>query len=133
MRSNRLRFLVRIDVDQMKIDALRLELLAELPDLRRHPIRDRAIGPDKDDDVDAAFAVPGRPAYRARGGYLGSELRLALSRRASDSLSWFVSVRAMSLSGAANSDSPLLLRSATLDVGAGLLWTPWRSRQRAPG
>ena len=56
MRSNRLRFLVRIDVDQMKIDALRLELLAELPDLRRHPIRDRAIGPDKDDDVDAAFA-----------------------------------------------------------------------------
>jgi outer membrane scaffolding protein for murein synthesis (MipA/OmpV family) len=84
-------------------------------------------------DVDAAFAVPGRPAYRARGGYLGSELRLALSRRASDSLSWFVAVRAMSLHGAANSDSPLLLRSATLDVGAGLLWTPWRSRQRAPG
>jgi outer membrane protein len=84
-------------------------------------------------DVDAAYAVPGRPAYRARSGYLGTELRLALSRRVSASLSWFVAVRAMSLHGAANELSPLLIRTTTLDVGAGLLWTPWRSRQLVPG
>jgi MipA family protein len=84
-------------------------------------------------DVDVPYVAPGRPAYRARSGYLGTELKLTLSRRVSDSLSWFVAARAMSLHGAANERSPLLLRSTTLDVGAGLLWTPWRSRQVVPG
>jgi outer membrane protein len=84
-------------------------------------------------DVDPRYAAAGRPAYRAGGGYLGTEFKLTLSRRAGESVSWFVAARAMSLHGAANEQSPLLRRSTTLDVGVGLLWTPWRSRQPAPG
>jgi outer membrane scaffolding protein for murein synthesis (MipA/OmpV family) len=80
--------------------------------------------------VDPQYATTARPAHRARGGYLGTELKLTLSRRAGDSLSWFVALRAMSLHGSANESSPLLRRDATVDVGAGLLWTPWRSAQR---
>jgi outer membrane scaffolding protein for murein synthesis (MipA/OmpV family) len=78
--------------------------------------------------VDPAHATAARPAYRARAGYLGTQLKLTLSRRVSDSLSWFVAVRAMSLHGTRNDASPLLRSESGVDVGAGLLWTPLRSR-----
>ena len=81
--------------------------------------------------VEPAQAKAGRPAYAARGGYLGTELSLGLSGRQSDNLSWFVSVRGMSLHGAANSASPLLRSQANYSVGAGLIWTPWHSEARA--
>jgi outer membrane protein len=82
-------------------------------------------------EVTPAQATPARPAYGARGGYLGTELKATLSRRVSDSVSWFVAVRALSLGGAANEASPLLRRTSQLDVGAGLVWTPWRSSRPA--
>jgi outer membrane scaffolding protein for murein synthesis (MipA/OmpV family) len=72
-------------------------------------------------------AMAGRPAYAARAGYLGTELKATVSHRISGSLSWFVAVRALSLHGAANEDSPLLQRSGQIDLGAGLVWTPWKS------
>jgi MipA family protein len=78
-------------------------------------------------EVDPAFATASRPAYRARAGYLGTEFKLSLNRRLSPSLAWFVLFRAMSLHGAANSDSPLLRDKSNLNVGIGLLWTPLRS------
>lgn len=81
--------------------------------------------------VDAAFATAERPAWRARAGYLGTELNLTVSRRTSESLSWFAGVRAMSLHGAANADSPLHRRSVGVGVGVGLVWTPWRSDMSA--
>jgi outer membrane scaffolding protein for murein synthesis (MipA/OmpV family) len=81
--------------------------------------------------VEPAQAKAGRPAYAARAGYLGTELSLGLSGRQSDSLSWFVSARGMSLHGAANSASPLLRSQTNYSVGAGLIWTPWRSEARA--
>jgi outer membrane protein len=76
-------------------------------------------------------ATPTRPAYSARAGYLGTQLALGLSRRVSDSLEWFVSARALSLHGAANADSPLMRASSNFSVGAGVVWTPWRSAARA--
>ena len=76
-------------------------------------------------------ALPSRPAYAARAGYLGTEWKATLSRRVSTSVSWFVAARAMTLHGAANEDSPLLRRKSQLDVGAGLVWTPWRSSRPA--
>lgn len=82
-------------------------------------------------EVASGQAVPGRPAYAARAGYLGTELKATLTRRVSDSVSWFVAVRAMSLDGAANEASPLLRRTSQLDVGAGMVWTPWRSSRPA--
>ena len=82
-------------------------------------------------EVEPSQATPERPAYQARAGYLGTELNLTLSRRHSDSLSWFVTARGMSLHGAANLRSPLLRDTGTLSVGAGILWTPWHSQGRA--
>jgi len=75
-------------------------------------------------------ATPIRPAYRARAGYLGTQLRLSLSRRIDERLSWFVAAQAQSLHGSANADSPLLLRHGGVGMGIGLLWTPWRSTTR---
>lgn len=76
-------------------------------------------------------ARPGRPAYSARAGYLGTELKLTLSQRASENVTWFAGLRVLSLHGAANEASPLLLDKTNLGLGAGLLWTPWRSQARA--
>ncbi|WP_088279279.1 MipA/OmpV family protein [Ideonella sp. A 288] len=77
--------------------------------------------------VDPSEATAQRPAYRARAGYLGTEVGATLSHRMSRDLSWFVAARGMSLHGAANTDSPLLRERSQLSVGAGVVWTPWRS------
>ncbi|HEY0857013.1 MAG TPA: MipA/OmpV family protein [Albitalea sp.] len=82
--------------------------------------------------VDASQATPQRPAHRARAGYLGTELALTLSGRRSASLSWFVTARGMSLHGAANASSPLLRDKSNFNLGAGLVWMPWRSSALAP-
>ena len=81
--------------------------------------------------VDPADATAARPAYRARAGYLGTEAAATLSHRTAPDLSWFVTARAMSLHGAANAASPLLRERANLSVGAGVVWTPWRSAASA--
>jgi outer membrane scaffolding protein for murein synthesis (MipA/OmpV family) len=81
--------------------------------------------------VDASQATPTRPAYDARAGYLGTEASLTLTGRQSGSLSWFASVRAMSLHGAANTASPLLRDRSNFSIGAGVMWTPWQSAARA--
>jgi hypothetical protein len=70
-------------------------------------------------------------AYRARAGYLGTELNLLMTRRESVTLTGFVTARGMVLHGAANSGSPLLRDRSTLSVGGGVLWTPWQSEARA--
>lgn len=71
--------------------------------------------------VDPRFATPGRPAYRAHGGYGGLQLAASLSKRFPRF--WFrgyVSVR--NLSGAAFADSPLVERTTTFTVGIGVAW-----------
>lgn len=82
-------------------------------------------------EVAPSQAQAGRPAWAARAGYMGTEFKLTLSRRHSESVSWFVALRGLSLHGAANEGSPLLRDKTNLSVGAGLLWTPWRSQERA--
>lgn len=77
--------------------------------------------------VDPAEATAQRPVYRARAGYLGTMAGATLSHRLARDLSWFVTARGMSLHGSANDASPLLRERAQLSVGAGLVWTPWRS------
>jgi outer membrane protein len=81
--------------------------------------------------VDPAYATPTRPAYRARAGYLGTEIRFTLNRRVSPSLAWFATVRGLSLHGSANADSPLLRDKSNVNLGVGLLWTPLQSTARA--
>lgn len=82
--------------------------------------------------VDPVFATASRPAHAARSGYLGTELAATLSRRESGSVSWFVTARALSLHGAANRGSPLLRDRSNINLGAGVVWTPWHSVSRAP-
>jgi outer membrane scaffolding protein for murein synthesis (MipA/OmpV family) len=82
-------------------------------------------------EVDPAYATADRPAYSARAGYMGTTFKLDLHHRVDASLSWFVAVRALSLQGAANEASPLLRSRTNLSIGAGLVWTPWRSTSTA--
>lgn len=82
-------------------------------------------------EVTPAEATASRPAFVARAGYLGTELGATLSERPARGLSWFVTARVMSLHGAANTASPLLRERGNLSVGAGVVWTPWRSSASA--
>lgn len=82
-------------------------------------------------EVAPAYATAARPAYAARAGYLGTELKLTFTQRVDSSLSWFVAARALSLQGAANHASPLLRSTSNFSFGAGLVWTPWQSTARA--
>lgn len=81
--------------------------------------------------VNPTEATLNRPSYNARAGYLGTEAALTLSHRPQRDLSWFISARLTSLHGAANTGSPLLRDRSNLAVGAGLVWTPWRSKNTA--
>lgn len=81
--------------------------------------------------VDPAAATAARPAYVARAGYLGTEAAATLSQRPAQGLTWFVTARVMSLHGAANAASPLLRERGNVSVGAGIVWTPWRSHRPA--
>lgn len=82
-------------------------------------------------EVAPAYATAMRPAYAARAGYLGTELAATLTHRPARQFSWFVTARAMSLHGAANEASPLLRDRSNVAVGAGIVWTPWRSEDAA--
>lgn len=82
-------------------------------------------------EVTPAQATPTRPAWMARAGYLGTEFGATLSGRPSRTWSWFATARAMSLHGAANAGSPLLRDRGTVSIGAGIVWTPWRSSETA--
>ena len=81
-------------------------------------------------EVEPRFATPGRPAFAARSGYLGTRLQLSgvqpLGRR------WrlFVAVRGDSHHGAANRRSPLFRERLTWAAGAGLIWSFFHSERR---
>ncbi|HET9641889.1 MAG TPA: MipA/OmpV family protein [Burkholderiaceae bacterium] len=81
-------------------------------------------------EVAPQYATTTRPAYAARSGYLGTDLKLTIRRRAEASWSWFMEARAMSLHGAANRSSPLFRSSTGFALGAGVIWTPWQSEGR---
>ena len=81
--------------------------------------------------VDAGQATATRPAYEARAGYLGTALGLSLRQRFTRELSWFAAAELNAMQGAANHASPLLASRSNLSVGAGLVWTPWRSSEAA--
>lgn len=67
------------------------------------------------------YATAARPAYEADGGYSGSHIILALSKRFAD---YWVGgfVRYDSLSGAAFEDSPLVKTRSSLFAGVGIAW-----------
>lgn len=77
--------------------------------------------------VDPEFVTPTRQAYRASGGYVGSELTLGLVYRPRPQLRFFFGTQIGLLQGAANTDSPLLRDRSTLAVAAGFRWILYQS------
>ena len=67
------------------------------------------------------YVRPGRPAYRAPGGYSGAQFIAAISRRFEPV--WVVGfVKADVLNGAAFGSSPLIERRNNLSVGVAVTW-----------
>jgi outer membrane scaffolding protein for murein synthesis (MipA/OmpV family) len=82
--------------------------------------------------VDPQFAQLSRPSYVASGGYSGSQLTLALSRR--DREVWLGAfVRYDHLDGSSMADSPLVKSREVMTVGIGVSWILSRSREQATG
>jgi outer membrane scaffolding protein for murein synthesis (MipA/OmpV family) len=72
-------------------------------------------------DVAPADVRPGRPAYRAPGGYSGWQATAAVSRRIGNV--WYGGfMRYDNLAGAAFEDSPLVRRRSGLTAGLGVSW-----------
>ncbi len=83
--------------------------------------------------VSAEYARPGRPEYRAKGGYSGTQISWAISKRYKNFL--FVPfVRYDHLSGAVYHDSPLYKNPHYFNIGAAMIWFFMSSdeKQRAP-
>jgi outer membrane scaffolding protein for murein synthesis (MipA/OmpV family) len=72
-------------------------------------------------EVEPRYAQPGRPAYRASGGYSGSQFITSLSKRFNNF--WVGGfVRYDTLHGAAFDDSPLVERKYAWFGGLGVTW-----------
>lgn len=82
-------------------------------------------------DVDARDATASRPAYRAAGGYSGSQALAALSKRY-PKLWLGAFVRYDTLAGARFVDSPLVERKHAWSAGVGVSWILGESAQRVP-
>jgi outer membrane scaffolding protein for murein synthesis (MipA/OmpV family) len=75
------------------------------------------------------YAGPGRPAFEARGGYAGTQLLAALSRRYP--LYWLGAyLRHDTLAGASFAASPLVRRESYWSAGFGVAWIIGRSSRR---
>lgn len=79
-------------------------------------------------EVAPSFATANRPAFDARGGYSGSRVTLAMSKRFARF--WVGAfARYDALAGAAFEDSPLVGRDNAFMIGAGAAWIFARSSQ----
>jgi hypothetical protein len=78
-------------------------------------------------EVEAEDVRPGRPAFEADDGYIGTELSLGLSYGFSERLRAFGGVQLGYWGNSANDDSPLHRDDFTIGVGGGLRWTIFAS------
>ena len=79
-------------------------------------------------DVADQYVRPGRPAYRSDGGYAGTQLLGALSKRFDRT--WVGGfVRVDTLRGASFEDSPLVRRKSYFAAGVGFAWVFGQSAQ----
>jgi outer membrane scaffolding protein for murein synthesis (MipA/OmpV family) len=82
--------------------------------------------------VDERYALPDRPAYKASGGYSGTQFVTSLSKRFDR---YWVGgfVRYDTLGGAAFADSPLVEKKHSWVAGLGVTWMFSQSSKRVPG
>jgi outer membrane scaffolding protein for murein synthesis (MipA/OmpV family) len=82
--------------------------------------------------VAPAYATPTRPAYRASGGYAGTEMLVAVSKRFPTC--WFGAfARYDTLSGAVFDDSPLVRTRGYWAAGFGMAWMVAKSSRQVSG
>jgi outer membrane scaffolding protein for murein synthesis (MipA/OmpV family) len=81
-------------------------------------------------DVDPKYAKPGRPAYKAKGGYSGWHTSFYISKQ-SPPFSLYAFFRYDHLNGAAFADSPLVKTKDYFAGGVGLIWYLFQSETRA--
>lgn len=81
--------------------------------------------------VPAAYATPGRAAFSAQGGLIGSRLGLDGSRSLGPDLRVFAFARYELHTDAANRSSPLFAQNQGSSLGLGLAWTLGRSQASA--
>jgi len=84
-------------------------------------------------EVEPQYALPGRPAYDARAGYLGATLAVTAFRQVTPSFTVFVGFDLDNYDGAANVDSPLLRTRNDLGAAVGFAWSIGQSKQRVSG
>lgn len=78
--------------------------------------------------VDEEFVLADRPAFDAKGGYVGTSASLGLFRKLNDRWSTYIGLSSTFHNGAANRDSPLFERKNTFSVFGGVSWEIKRSR-----
>jgi outer membrane scaffolding protein for murein synthesis (MipA/OmpV family) len=83
-------------------------------------------------EVEPRFARPGRPAYQAQGGYLGTDVVVSLSYDLTPRFTAFGGLSASSHAGAANRASPLFERDLTGAAFFGVAVILTESSRRVP-
>jgi len=81
-------------------------------------------------EVEPQYARPGRPAYDARAGYLGSTLAFTAFRPVTRSFTVFAGLNVNNYDGAANVDSPLLRTHNDLGAAVGFAWSIGQSKRQ---
>jgi len=77
--------------------------------------------------VEGEFARPGRPAYNAKGGYLGTRAQFSYRLPVTERLSLVAGGRLENFSGASNADSPLYKREFNATLVGGVSFSLYRS------
>ncbi|MFT7216447.1 MAG: outer membrane protein [Paraglaciecola sp.] len=83
--------------------------------------------------VNPEFASAGRPAYDAKGGYVGTTVSLGLAYEATRNIRVFVGGNVSLYQGSANRASALLQENMTYAWGIGLSWRAYQSEQQVAG
>jgi len=83
--------------------------------------------------VTPQYAEPGRPAYQAHGGYLGSDIALTAFRTLKRNFHVFFAVDFDSYKGAASQDSPLFRTGGGVGAAVGFAWSFKQSKRSAGG
>lgn len=81
--------------------------------------------------VDPEFATPERPAFKAKGGYLGTDFTWNWSRQFTENLSVWFGARLGVHSGARNKNSPLFTEEINPSVYGAFMYKFWESKRRA--
>jgi hypothetical protein len=82
--------------------------------------------------VQPEFAVPGRAAFDAKGGYIGTELGMTYRRQLASRYEVVTGMRIGFHQGAKNRNSPLFQDDISGSIFVAVLWKFWESKRRVP-